>query len=452
MRRRSARAWLLAVLVASPNVTLAQPQSPPPKAPPIASAPPPERPAAAGGAMPSANANPSAEDLKRAKAVFEAGGRAFEQGNFTGAIEAFEQAYTLSGRPSVLFSLAQAHRKQFVDSGLPQHREAAIELYRAYLRDVTSGGRRADAIRGLEALGATAGSTAPATSSFPTAAATKKTQLMIDSPTPGALISVDGSPPRPPQLTVEVAPGRHTVKVTAPGYVEKEFAAQALAGQINPESYELEEQPAKLALELPSGATLYLNGRDMGESTQVSVPSGAHFLSITQRGHLSEARTIELSPGQTQKLAFDLKTTTQRDAAIGVMIGGAAVALTGGGLLAYAFVRQAEAIDIEEQRSAGEITAQQKIDYEAARDDRDLFRAGGVIVGGAGGLAVLIGGALFLLDNPPPKQPPLDAAPKAKGEPPSAKPPTEMEQMRLIPFLSPHGRGFQAGGAWLFKF
>ena len=88
-------------------------------------------PAATSWPLPAAPSAPSAEDQKRAKAVFEAGGRSFEQGDFAAAIQAFEQAYALSGRPSVIFSLAQAHKKAFVDTGTAYHRDAATSLFRS---------------------------------------------------------------------------------------------------------------------------------------------------------------------------------------------------------------------------------------------------------------------------------------------------------------------------------
>lgn len=403
--------------------------------------------ASSSSAIPKAPANPSPQDLTKAKAVFGAGGRAFDQGDFAGAIQAFEQAYTLSGRPSVLFSLAQAHRKRFVDLGAPADRDAALELYRAYLAAVKTGGRRADAIKGLESLGAPAGNGA-ATGPAPSPSV-KKTQLAIDSSTPGAMISVDGGVAAPPQVMAEVTPGRHTIKVTAPGYLEKEFVTQAVEGQITPETYELEEKPAKLDIEMPGDATIYVNGRDMGKSTQLTVPPGPHFVSVARQGHHPEARPIELAPGESQKLSFDLKTTTQRDVSYGLMIGGAAVVLGGGGLLAAAFVRQDDAQQIQLKRESSSITDDELEEYDSARKERDVLRASGLLVGGLGGLGLLIGGALFALDNEPPEQPPNDSGPRKKQDEKRKETPMDMEQMRLVPWVGPEqGGGITFGGVW----
>ncbi len=42
--------------------------------------------------------------------AFDAGARAYESGQFEAAIQAFDQAYAISPREGLLFSLAQAHR------------------------------------------------------------------------------------------------------------------------------------------------------------------------------------------------------------------------------------------------------------------------------------------------------------------------------------------------------
>ena len=48
--------------------------------------------------------------VERAQALFNVGAQAYAQGDFSGAIDAFEEAYRVSQRPGILFSIAQAHR------------------------------------------------------------------------------------------------------------------------------------------------------------------------------------------------------------------------------------------------------------------------------------------------------------------------------------------------------
>lgn len=443
---RTASIWLVAATTAWTGAAMAQlPPSPPPT-----------------GAIPRAPENPSAQDIAKAKAVFDAGGRAFDQGDYGTAIQAFEQAYALSGRPSVLFSLAQAYRRRYIEERTVADKEAVIELYRAYLAEVKTGGRRADAIKGLESLETSPAPANPSTPVSPTnptvpvAPAVKKTQLAIDSPTPGALISIDGGPAAPPQVRAEVPPGRHTVKVTAPGYIEKEFTTQAVEGQITPETYELSEQPARLQIEMPSGGTVYVDGRDLGGSRVVTLASGVHFVSVIQTGHHSDARTVQLGPGEGETMTFSLSTTTQRDASIGLMIGGGVTVTAGVILLGLAFFRQNAAQEILKTREAGSITESERQDYAQAVMDRDQLRAAGVVTGGAGALSVLIGAALFLFDNPPLKTPPVDGLDqkKKKDNRPGPSQPSDMEPLAFVPWFNPSlpGGGLEVGATWTSSF
>src|SRR5205085_10860399 len=57
----------------------------------------------------SASAAENTEQVERARKYFEAGKQAYGAGLFNGAISAFEEAYQLSPRPQIAFSLAQAY-------------------------------------------------------------------------------------------------------------------------------------------------------------------------------------------------------------------------------------------------------------------------------------------------------------------------------------------------------
>jgi hypothetical protein len=389
----------------------------------------------ANAVVPVPNANPTPADVAKAKTLFTAGGKSFEKGDYVAAIQSFERSYSLSGKPSVLFSLGQAYKKRFAESQDPQHRAAAIELYRAYLAAVPSGGRRADAVRGLEDLGQRTGDVAPQ----PGTPEKRKTLLSIDSTTPGALISVDGGEPAPPQVDVEVEPGRHTIKITAKGFVEQEFVMQALVGQTEAETFNLEEAPVDLTLVLPSGATVHVDGSDRGESSKLTLSPGRRFLSISKPGHKSFGQVLEVEGGDSRTLEIDLETTVQRDASIGLMAGGGAAMIGGGVLLGLAFLAQSKAQDIEAERDAQGITQDRNDEFDLYVKRRNDLRAAGVVVGGLGGLAFLGGGALFLFDRQGPLPVPVED--RARKKPIEA--PVEVS---VVPLVSPTEAGIVVGG------
>ena len=103
-----------------------------------------------------------APDLVRAKELFDAGAREYEAGRYDGAIQAFEQAYKLAPRDGIVFSIAQAHRRQYTKTRDKHHLVQAVALYKEYIDKVKSGGRVADAVKALgdiEPLAAALGAT-----------------------------------------------------------------------------------------------------------------------------------------------------------------------------------------------------------------------------------------------------------------------------------------------------
>src|SRR4051794_3084418 len=102
-----------------------------------------------GLAGPMASSTPRAqsrEDLDRAKASFQAGATAYAAGEYLAAIQALESAYALTPLPAIAFSLAQAERRQYFVAHEPPYLLRALELYRRYLDQVPTGGRRAAAL------------------------------------------------------------------------------------------------------------------------------------------------------------------------------------------------------------------------------------------------------------------------------------------------------------------
>ena len=110
--------------------------------------------------------SPRAADDKvaRAKTHFALGARAYEANEFRVAIEAFEAANRLAPHPALLFSIAQASRKQYFIDCKPEDLRRAVDSYRKYLAGAPEGARRGEAGAALaeleplaERLGALAG-------------------------------------------------------------------------------------------------------------------------------------------------------------------------------------------------------------------------------------------------------------------------------------------------------
>lgn len=392
-----------------------------------------------------AGAAPSTADVAKAKALFEAGGRAYDAGDFETAIQAFEQAYKLVRREGLLFSLAQAHRRQFTVGSDRVHLERAIALYRQYLAEVSQGGRRAEAAKALGELEALAGKPTPPNGEAPAEPAPARvapTRLALSAAVEGATISIDGAAPRVSPFSVQVDPGPHRVVVSAPGYRDKELVLVAIEGELVPASnIELEEQPASLTLLTDAGAAISVDGRFVGEaplSRPLELPSGRRFVAVTRAGHQTRTIDLELGRGEAQRLELDLSTTTQRDFALAGAIGSGAL-LTGGAVLGgLALVRQSQAKDLyaipRTERRA--LRPAELDEYLSLRSERDRLVAGASAIAGLGVVVGVVSLGLYAFDEPAPVLAPDEPTKPRPREAPPARPEAPSMEVGLLPVLS----------------
>lgn len=386
------------------------------------------------------SASPGSADVARARSLFDAGARAYDSGQFEAAIQAFEEAYAITPRDGLLFSLAQANRKQHAIARDPRHLRAAVEHYRAYLARVKEGGRRKDAAEALEQLEPLLGSAG----SMPAPAPAKRaTIVQISSSTPGAMVSIDGADPAPAPLTREVPAGVHEVRLSAPGFHDEVQKVEALAGQFQPFTYPLRERPARLAVQGMDGADVSVDGRFVGTLplSAVDLPAGRHFVTVEANGHHTSGTEVVLGRGETRSLDVDLETTSQRDASWVVMIGGVAVMAAGGAFGVVALAREGDAEDVLARAASSTIGPADVDAYEAARADRDTFATASIATLAGGGLVTLIGVGLFAFDAPDPVAPPrLDDAPAPPPGAPAAPPPAGPTlELGFAPAFGPDG-------------
>ena len=169
-----------------------------------------------------------AGDLERAKDSFKAGATAYAAGEYLAAIQAFEAAYALTPLPPIAFSLGQAERRQYFASHERPHLDWAIALFRRYIEQVQTGGRRADALDALSQLEPLAA--IKAGDSAAAVEAARPTRLLLTCEAPGAELSLDGGPAAPSPLIREVPPGPHQLAVSAPGFFPVTREVTAVAG------------------------------------------------------------------------------------------------------------------------------------------------------------------------------------------------------------------------------
>ncbi|HMI85830.1 MAG TPA: PEGA domain-containing protein, partial [Polyangiaceae bacterium] len=378
--------------------------------------------------------------VERAKASFKAGATAYAAGEYLAAIQALDAAYALTPIPAIGFSLAQAERRQYFVAHEREHLDRALLLFRRYVEQVPTGGRRADALDALsqlEPLAAMAPSSA--TTSAAERDAVRRTRLMISSEAPGASISIDGGPPAGSPLIREASPGKHHVEVTAEGFYPEQRELTAMAGDLIPEVVALRERPATLTIAAPGGAEIYINGAFAsrgGQQVVLELPSGMHRLAIAERGHKVVYRALELERGKAQALRVELEPTGQRRAANVLFITGAGALAAGAVFGTLAVYAENRAQDFLARKEEGNVAGSALADYDDDRAARERFRiATAVSVAASAGLFIT-GFFLYELDRPA-----SEDIQRSPGDPRHRTTRGESVSIRFAPTLEPRSLG-----------
>jgi tetratricopeptide (TPR) repeat protein len=394
----------------------------------------------------------AAEPSDQGKTLFNAGAQAYAAGQFNAAIQAFDESYRTAPRPGVLFSIAQAHRRQYYVDKRPEHLKSAVQYYRDYLAKVTDGGRRADAAQALselEPLLERLGTSAPATPVAPVAAVVE-TRLMVSSPTPGATVAVDKGKALEAPLITEIAPGKHTLHLTAAGYFDEDREISASAGGVAALDIALRERPGQLVINARAGAQLTIDGRYVATTPlprALEIEPGHHLIALARNGSYAHTEEIDVGRAETKTIDVILPATKQRVTSYVLLGTGAAGILVGGVFAALAAHQQSVAQDIETHRQTKSddcrdvpaVLCPTKA-YQNALDRRDALRPIATSALTAGGLIAATGAVLFLFD-----QPSLDARaakPDTKPKPAAPQPRDAPLEMSAAPAIGP---GFYGG-------
>ncbi len=336
-----------------------------------------------------------------AKEAFRVGLQAFRANEFDTAARSFEEAHARDPRPETAFSIAQANRLQYVRDRMPWRLARAVQLYRDYLDALPKGPRAKDAsdrVLELEAILKELRQRGELTPYAPPL----RTEIVVGADVDTAQVTIDGAPS---QLwnPVAVTPGAHEIVVAAPGFEIVRRRVQITEGRFLPVDVALVAKPGTLGVRGSREATLYIDGRAIGElPEQARIEAGSHFVSVTARGRKTWNREIVIGRDQALTLAPSLEPTTQRRASTWVFIGAGVVAATAGiaGVSAYAAHRDADRLDAK--RLALEATPADLAAYNGRIEDVDRRTTLGLGLG-LGALAIgMVGAGLYWFDRPSP--------------------------------------------------
>ena len=367
---------------------------------------------------------PAPEEVERARTFCNAGAQAYAAARYADAVRSFEQAYALAPRSSLLFSLAQAERKEYYATNDASYLRRALGHYVEYLDQVKSGGRRAEAIEARAELEARLSRLDPQHAGPAPAQPEKRApRLTVYSPTPGARVSVDGAPLEELPYFGDLAPGRHKLRVVAEGHFDAEQEVSGDRGIDVPVNVPLRERPALVTVALDRAAEIYVDGRLVATSPvgrPIEVPPGPHVLSVSANGRKAYSREVTLERGKPFRFEPELETSGQRVVAL-TMLGAGAVGLVAGGAFGLAALgREGAAEDIAERRARENITAGDLDAYNRAIDGRDAFRTASIVSLSAGAALALGGAALYVFDRPSiPVLPPRSTEPKPQPSEPT---------------------------------
>jgi hypothetical protein len=188
-------------------------------------------------------------------------------------------------------------------------------------------------------------------------------QLRVATRTLAAEVFVDGQlvgrSPLPASLPV--VPGVHAVELRRRGYLSARREVSLGEGAVGEVSVDLDEDPSAFTGQLlllirHPDAQVFLDDRlRSGWGLGLALPPGPHRLRVERGGYRTHEGQVDLPEGVPLRLAIHLdpsaetlaaeteRAKTWRKVAWGGMIGGAALALGGGGYLFYASRKQDEA-------------------------------------------------------------------------------------------------------------
>lgn len=360
--------------------------------------------------------------MTRARRFFRAGSIAYERGHYGEAIRAFEEADKLVDSPALTFSLAQAYRRQFFVDRDDGKAKRAHELFTAYVRTEPDGRRKPDAVEQIQHLEVALFrlEQSARTAEPPPAPTPPATELFVYSEAQNVRVSIDGAPPVDAPLVRTVTPGRHELTAEAPGYQPARVGIDAASDRLTPVSLELEPKPARLAVEAERGAEIFVDGVRLGVAPlpfELALPPGPHRIDGRLRGHALVSEPIVAERDEAMKRVLAFEPTPRRETANVVLGTSAAFAVAGLATTIAALVVEANAQDVDAMRGAVNIEPDALDDYNADVRRRNTLRTTSVVLFSTSAVLGLIGGGLWLFDQPDLPPPPTYLPPPPPTSP-----------------------------------
>ena len=347
---------------------------------------------------------PTPDEVERARTFFNAGAQAYAAGRYGDAVRSFEEAQTLAPRPQLLFSLAQAERKEFFASNDGSYVRRAIAHYKQYLDQVPSGGRRSEATEAKADLEARLARLDPQQAAGTgTTAEKRKARVTVYSATASARVSIDGGPAQELPYFGDLEPGKHRVRVFADGYFDGEREVSGDRAIDQPVDLPLKERPSMVTVALDQTADILVDGRIVAVAPvrqPIEVPPGPHVLSVAANGKKPYSQEVVLPRGKAFRFEPHLEASGQRVVALTMLGVGAVGLVTGGVFGVLALGQEGRAKNVQSDRDSGNISADRLEAYNRAIDRRDAFRNTSLVVASSGAAFAVGGALLYFFDRP----------------------------------------------------
>jgi hypothetical protein len=346
----------------------------------------------------------SARAADEGRAFFDIGVKAYERAQYPAAIVAFQEAYRLTKRHGLLFSIAQASRRAYERDGMPEHLKDAIRYYLRYLAAHPKDERRQEVEAQLEKL-----KSLPDAKGWevPGDTSATRTQLVIAANVGTARLTLDGQSVPVLPYAADVRSGTHHLEIAADGYAPYSRDVDVASDAVLPIYVELQRLRSRLQVIGNSGAEVLIDGVGVGQlpSPAFETTHGEHLVEVREHGHFTLRQRVTLSGDGAQQLKLAGSPTPRRIAGWALVGTGSAAVVAGGVLGYFALQKQADARELQDQPGMAPA-------FEDALAARNTLRLSAALTAGVGAAAV-IGGAISIFSEG--FGPPL-AAPSARSK------------------------------------